>query len=84
MQRLKLQAMMSKRILLELNNPVFIFDSGWSPKIDLQTQDSTHRNGKKNEVRVYRIISSGTGEENILERNQKSVILLCYLQISSL
>ena len=41
--------------------------------MDLQAQDRAHRIGQKNEVRVYRLISSGTVEENILEQANRKL-----------
>lgn len=36
--------------------------------MDLQAQDRAHRIGQKNEVRVFRLITIGSVEENILAR----------------
>jgi ATP-dependent helicase STH1/SNF2 len=39
----------------------------------LQAQDRAHRIGQKKEVRVLRLISSGTVEELVLARAQKKL-----------
>ena len=42
---------------------VVIFDPDWNPANDLQAQDRAYRIGQKQDVRVYRLISSGSIEE---------------------
>ena len=42
---------------------VVIFDPDWNPANDLQAQDRAFRIGQKQDVRVYRLISSGSIEE---------------------
>ena len=53
---------------LQTADTVIIYDSDWNPHQDLQAQDRAHRIGQKNEVRILRLISSNSVEENILER----------------
>lgn len=53
---------------LQTADTVIIFDSDWNPHQDLQAQDRAHRIGQKNEVRILRLICSGSVEEKILER----------------
>ncbi|MCJ1476820.1 hypothetical protein MMC13_005489 [Lambiella insularis] len=53
---------------LQTADTVIIYDSDWNPHQDLQAQDRAHRIGQKNEVRILRLISSGSVEEKILER----------------
>lgn len=53
---------------LQTADTVIIYDSDWNPHQDLQAQDRAHRIGQKNEVRILRLISTGTVEEKILER----------------
>ena len=55
---------------LQTADTVIIYDSDWNPHQDLQAQDRAHRIGQKNEVRILRLISSGSVEEKILERAQ--------------
>eukprot|EP01035_Chromulina_nebulosa_P018288 gene18288-23968_t len=47
---------------------VIIFDSDWNPMMDAQAQDRAHRIGQKNEVRVFRLITTSGIEERILTR----------------
>ena len=53
---------------LQTADTVIIFDSDWNPMMDLQAQDRAHRIGQTREVRVYRLICSGSIEVKILER----------------
>ena len=55
---------------LQSADTVIIFDSDWNPHQDLQAQDRAHRIGQKHEVRIFRLISSNSVEEKILERAQ--------------
>merc|ERR1711871_1913021 len=47
---------------------VIIFDSDWNPMMDAQAQDRAHRIGQRNEVRVFRLITTSPIEERILAR----------------
>jgi SWI/SNF-related matrix-associated actin-dependent regulator of chromatin subfamily A member 5 len=49
-------------------NHVILYDSDWNPQVDLQAMDRAHRIGQKKDVYVYRLISSSTVEEKIIER----------------
>ncbi|KAF7725651.1 hypothetical protein EC973_009458 [Apophysomyces ossiformis] len=53
---------------LQSADTVVIFDSDWNPHQDLQAQDRAHRIGQTKEVRIFRLISSNSVEENILAR----------------
>ncbi|BEI83784.1 hypothetical protein CcaverHIS002_0403880 [Cutaneotrichosporon cavernicola] len=55
---------------LQSADTVIIYDTDWNPHADLQAQDRAHRIGQKKEVRVLRLISSGTVEELVLQRAQ--------------
>lgn len=55
---------------LQTADTVIIFDSDWNPHQDLQAQDRAHRIGQTKEVRIFRLISSNSIEENILARAQ--------------
>merc|ERR1711865_342161 len=48
-----------------------IFDSDWNPHMDNQAQDRAHRIGQKNDVFVYRFITEGSVELQILEAANK-------------
>ena len=50
---------------------VIFYDTDWNPAIDLQAQDRCHRIGQTKNVRVYRLISRHTVEENILMTSRK-------------
>eukprot|EP00045_Choanoeca_perplexa_P010151 m.101553 g.101553 ORF g.101553 m.101553 type:complete len:789 (-) comp15175_c0_seq1:81-2447(-) len=45
-----------------------IYDSDWNPQQDLQAQDRCHRIGQTNTVMIYRLITSNTVDQRILER----------------
>eukprot|EP00095_Tigriopus_kingsejongensis_P000343 maker-scaffold194_size270518-snap-gene-1.28 protein:Tk00343 transcript:maker-scaffold194_size270518-snap-gene-1.28-mRNA-1 annotation:"hypothetical protein CAPTEDRAFT_223034" len=49
-------------------NVVIVFDPNWNPSHDLQAQDRAYRLGQTRDVRVFRLISAGTIEENIYLR----------------
>ncbi len=47
---------------------VVFYDHDWNPANDLQAQDRAYRIGQTKPVTVYKLISKGTIEEKILER----------------
>ncbi|QQP35453.1 DNA excision repair protein ERCC6like, partial [Caligus rogercresseyi] len=49
-------------------NRVVIFDPDWNPSTDTQARERAWRIGQKNQVTVYRLITSGTIEEKIYHR----------------
>ncbi|XP_041475305.1 DNA excision repair protein ERCC-6-like 2 [Lytechinus variegatus] len=49
-------------------NVVVIFDPNWNPTHDLQAQDRAYRIGQHRDVKVYRLISRGSIEENMYLR----------------
>ncbi|CAO3616436.1 unnamed protein product [Cunninghamella echinulata] len=53
---------------LQTADTVIIFDSDWNPHQDLQAQDRAHRIGQTKEVRIFRLVSANSVEENILAR----------------
>ncbi|KAI9226091.1 MAG: SNF2 family N-terminal domain-containing protein [Piptocephalis tieghemiana] len=53
---------------LQTADTVVIFDSDWNPHQDLQAQDRAHRIGQTKEVRIYRLVTEGSVEEQILAR----------------
>ncbi|EIM23270.1 hypothetical protein E3Q22_00227 [Wallemia mellicola] len=55
---------------LQSADTVIIFDSDWNPHADLQAQDRAHRIGQKKEVRILRLITERSVEEQILARAQ--------------
>ena len=57
-------------------NVVVIFDPNWNPTHDLQAQDRAYRIGQHRDVRVLRLISRGSIEENMyLRQLYKQVIV---------
>ncbi|RUS15317.1 SNF2 family N-terminal domain-containing protein [Endogone sp. FLAS-F59071] len=54
---------------------VIIFDSDWNPQNDLQAMSRAHRIGQTKSVNVYRFISKGTMEEDIIERAKRKMVL---------
>ena len=49
---------------------VIFYDHDWNPANDHQAQDRAYRIGQTKPVTVYRLISQGTIEENILQRQE--------------
>jgi superfamily II DNA or RNA helicase len=49
-------------------NVVIVFDPNWNPAHDLQAQDRAYRIGQKRDVRVFRLITAGSIEENVYLR----------------
>jgi SNF2 family DNA or RNA helicase len=54
---------------------VIIFDPWWNPSVENQAIDRTHRIGQKKSVNVYRLITTGTIEEKIVELQQRKKFL---------
>lgn len=49
-------------------NRVVVFDPSWDPSKDLQAQDRAYRLGQRRDVHVYRLLGTGTLEEQIYRR----------------
>ena len=47
---------------------VILYDPDWNPSTDLQAQERSWRIGQQNDVIVYRLVTSGTIEEKIYNR----------------
>lgn len=58
---------------LQTADTVIIFDSDWNPHQDLQAMDRAHRIGQKNEVRVLRLVTAKSVEEQILAVAQQKL-----------
>ncbi|XP_035274025.1 chromodomain-helicase-DNA-binding protein 2-like [Anguilla anguilla] len=56
-------------------SPFVIFGSDWNPQNDLQAQARAHRIGQKKQVNIYRLVTKGTVEEDIIERAKKKMVL---------
>ncbi|KAI9320048.1 SNF2 family N-terminal domain-containing protein [Dichotomocladium elegans] len=62
-------------INLATADTVIIFDSDWNPQNDLQAVSRAHRIGQTKSVNVYRFVTKGTMEENIIERAKRKMVL---------
>ncbi len=54
---------------------VFLLDPWWNPAAEAQAIDRTHRIGQTNQVFVYRMISTGTIEEKVLDLQRRKARL---------
>lgn len=54
---------------------VFLLDPWWNPAAEAQAVDRTHRIGQDSQVFVYRMISTGTIEEKVLDLQRRKVRL---------
>ena len=54
---------------------VFLLDPWWNPAAEEQAIDRTHRIGQTSQVFVYRMISTGTIEEKVLELQRRKARL---------
>ena len=54
---------------------VIIYDSDWNPQNDLQAQSRAHRIGQTKTVRIYRLTTKDTVEEDILNRAKNKMVL---------
>jgi len=62
-------------INLATASDVVMLESDWNPQADLQAQARAHRIGQTNEVTVYRLITQGTVEEQMMGRIRKKLYL---------
>ena len=60
---------------LQTADTVVIYDSDWNPQNDLQAMARAHRIGQTRAVRVFRLVSAGTVEEQLLERAKRKCVL---------
>ncbi|KAJ2581527.1 DNA-dependent ATPase fun30, partial [Coemansia sp. RSA 1836] len=56
-------------------NVVVIYDSGNNPSEERQAEDRAHRVGQVKDVRVYKLIGSGTIDENIWESSKSKLLV---------
>lgn len=54
---------------------VVMMDSDWNPQADLQAQARAHRIGQTQAVTIYRLITQGTVEEQMMGRIRKKLYL---------
>lgn len=60
---------------LQTADTVILYDSDWNPQADAQAMARVHRIGQKKEVHVYRLVTSGTVEERIVQRAENKLFL---------
>jgi SWI/SNF-related matrix-associated actin-dependent regulator of chromatin subfamily A member 5 len=60
---------------LQTADTCILYDSDWNPQSDIQAMGRVHRIGQTKTVHVYRLVSSGTIEERMLERAEKKLLL---------
>ena len=53
-------------VTLTASSTVWFAELFWTPALMIQAEDRAHRIGQKNEVRVYRLISSSEGNGKLL------------------
>ncbi|ORY00875.1 hypothetical protein LY90DRAFT_519785 [Neocallimastix californiae] len=61
------------------------FDIDWNPSVDIQAMARIWRDGQKRKVYIYRLLTSGTIEESIYQRQITkvvSVIILLFIYFS--
>ncbi|KAJ2158613.1 DNA-dependent ATPase fun30 [Coemansia sp. RSA 552] len=56
-------------------NVVVIYDAGNNPSEERQAEDRAHRVGQTKDVRVYRLVGSGTIDEDILESSRSKQLV---------
>ena len=54
---------------------VFVLDPWWNPAVEAQAVDRTHRIGQQRPVMVYRLVSTGTIEEKVMELKDRKAAL---------
>uniref|UniRef100_A0AC35TH50 DNA helicase n=1 Tax=Rhabditophanes sp. KR3021 TaxID=114890 RepID=A0AC35TH50_9BILA len=62
-------------INLTTADTVIIFDSDWNPQVDRQAIARAHRIGQKKQVNIYRLVTKGSVEEDIVERAKQKLVL---------
>ncbi|EAY09469.1 SNF2 family N-terminal domain containing protein [Trichomonas vaginalis G3] len=60
-------------INLTAADTVIIYDSDWNPQNDIQAQSRCHRIGQTQKVKVYRLVTRGTYELDMLDRASKKL-----------
>mmetsp|Transcript_2659 Transcript_2659/g.4794 ORF Transcript_2659/g.4794 Transcript_2659/m.4794 type:complete len:1931 (-) Transcript_2659:2818-8610(-) len=60
-------------INLTVADTVIIYDSDWNPQNDIQAQARCHRIGQQNDVKVYRLITRATYEQDMFDRASKKL-----------
>jgi hypothetical protein len=52
-----------------------LFDSDWNPQVDAQAMARVHRIGQTKPVAVFRLVTTGTVEERMVQRAEKKLYL---------
>ncbi|KAG7366569.1 SNF2-related protein [Nitzschia inconspicua] len=60
---------------LQTADTAILYDSDWNPQNDLQAMGRVHRIGQKKTVHVYRLVTSNSVEERMVERANKKLLL---------
>ena len=60
-------------INLTAADTVIIYDSDWNPQNDLQAESRCHRIGQTSKVKVYRLVTRGTYELEMLDKASKKL-----------
>lgn len=62
-------------INLATADTVIIYDSDWNPHNDIQAFSRAHRIGQERKVMVYRLVTRGTLEEQLIQRSKQKLML---------
>ena len=60
---------------LHTADTVILYDSDWNPQVDIQAMARVHRIGQTKVVHIYRLVSSDSVEERIVQRAQRKLYL---------
>src|SRR5699024_3429055 len=58
---------------------VFLLDPWWNPAVEAQAVDRAHRIGQDKNVMVYRMVSKGSIEEQVLALQQQKIEMFAAL-----
>ncbi len=56
-------------------NYVILLDPWWNPAVEMQAADRAHRIGQKNPVTIYRLVTTNTVEERVIELHSRKQAL---------
>jgi len=60
---------------LQAADVVIFLESDWNPHVDLQAMDRAHRIGQTKTVNVYRLVTTGTIEEKIMDMQRVKIAM---------
>uniref|UniRef100_A0A7S0J6H7 Helicase ATP-binding domain-containing protein n=2 Tax=Calcidiscus leptoporus TaxID=127549 RepID=A0A7S0J6H7_9EUKA len=75
---------MSEGLTLIGARHLILMDASWNPAVDIQSMGRVHRPGQLKECYLYRLISTGSVEETIMERQTAKEGLLQAMQSNKL